>query len=95
MGTTHLSGLNIKFSALTEGAAGNFTVTGITTDDSILGVVGWGVVLGEAAPNTIAITKFDLTSEFTITATDTINNGGGTTLADKLMLCIWWDKDAS
>jgi len=93
MGTTHFSGLNLKASALTEGAAGDFTVTGISTEDKILAVIGWGVVLGEASPNTIAITSVDLTSEFSISATDTINNGGGTTLADKLMVCIWLDKD--
>ena len=95
MGTTHFSGLNLKISPLTEGVAGNFTVTGIATDDTLLAVVGWGVVLSAGTPNTIAITKFDLSSEFTISAANTINNTGGTTLADKFMMAIWLDKDAS
>ncbi len=93
MGTTHFSGINLKVTAIPEGAAGNHTVTGITTDDTILAVIGHKIALGEGTPNTITITAVNLTSEFTITAADTVNNTGGTSLADSLVLVIWYDKD--
>ncbi len=95
MGTSHFSGLNIKVSAIAEGAAGAHTVTGITTDDVILAVVGHKITLSEGSPNTIAVSALNLTSEFTITATNTIDNTGGSSLADSLVLVIWLDKDAS
>lgn len=94
MGTSHFSGLNIKVTAIPEGAAGNHTVTGITTNDVLLAVIGHKLALGEAAPNTITVTAVNLTSEFTITAADTINNGGGTSLADTMAFAIWLDVDA-
>ncbi len=95
MGTSHFSGLNIKMTALAEGAAGNFTVTGIKTEDTLLAVVGCKLALSEGTPNTVAITAANLTSEFTITADNTINNSGGTSLADTAAFCLWLDKDAS
>lgn len=95
MGTTHFSGLNIKVTAIAEGAAGNHTVTGITTDDVLLAVVGHKLALAEGTPNTITVTALNLTSEFTITAANTINNTGGTSLADGFVLVVWLDKDAS
>lgn len=72
----------LKIAVIPEGAAGNHTVTGIKTTDRILAV--WQVILalGEAAPPTITTTAADLTGEFTITALNTINNGGGTALTD-------------
>ena len=95
MGTTHLSGLNLKITAIPEGAAGNHTVTGITTDDSIIAVIGHKITLSEGTPNTQAVAAVNLTSEFTITAAETINNGGGTSLADTIAFVIWLDVDAS
>jgi hypothetical protein len=94
MGTTHFSGLNLKFTAIPEGAAGNHTVTGISTDDSIVAVLGWKPTLSEGTPNTIAVAAVNLTSEFTITAANTINNTGGTALTDTWALVVWLDADA-
>ncbi len=94
MAITHFSGLNIKFSVIAEAAAGNHTVTGITTSDTLLAVVGFTTVLTEGTPNTIAYTARDLTSEFSITANDTINNAGGTSLVDGWALVVWLDADA-
>lgn len=58
------------------GAAGNHTVTGILTTDILLAVID-------------LTTEADLTSEFTITATDTINNGGGTDTTGDNLLVLW------
>ena len=95
MGTTHLSGINLKFTAVNEGVAGNHTVAGITTDDILIAVIAWKLTLSEATPNTIAFAGQNVTTEFTITSANTINNGGGTNLADCAVLCVWLDVDAS
>lgn len=59
------------------GAAGDITVTGIGTDDVLVAVIN----LADAA---------DLTSEFTITAADTINNTGGTATTDDDLLVFYY-----
>lgn len=63
------------------GAAGAHTVTGIKTRDtlvSVLRAVGGGVDVTDVT---------DLTSEFSITAANTIDNTGGTaTTGDKLIV---------
>jgi len=65
------------------GAAGDHTVTGIATDDHIVAV--WRLNRDAAVVATIEIT--DITSEFTITGADTINNAAGTdTTGDSLMI---------
>ena len=65
------------------GVPGPLTVTGISVGDVLLAVtqyVGAGVAVTDVA---------DLTSEFTVTAADTIDNTGGTdTTGDKLQ--VWW-----
>jgi len=62
-------------------AAGNITVTGIKTRDrlvSVLRAVGGGTDVTDVT---------DLSSEFAITAADTINNTGGTaTTGSKLIV---------
>jgi len=55
--------------------AGNVTVTGVKTTDKVLLVEALTLTAG--APSAVT----DLTSEFTITAANTINNTGGTTTA--------------
>jgi hypothetical protein len=73
----------LRSTILTGGVAGTHTITGIRTTDKIVTVtryVGAGVAVTDIA---------DLTSEFTITANDTISNAGGTnTTGDKLQ--VWW-----
>ncbi len=95
MAITHFTGINLVSAVIAEGAAGNHTVTGIATADTLLAVVGFTVVLSEAAPNTIAFTAQDLTSEFSISAANTINNTGGTSLADGWALVLYLDRDAA
>jgi hypothetical protein len=95
MGTTHFSGLNIKLTAIPEGNAGNHTVTGIATDDVLLAVVAIKLTLSEGTPNTVAVSALNLTSGFSITGANTINNTGGTALTDAGGLVLWLDTDAS
>lgn len=63
------------------GAAGNLTVTGITTRHKLAAVIKI-VDAGQATT--------DLTAEFTITAADTINNTGGTTTASSHVVVIYY-----
>jgi len=87
---THFGGINLKTFPVAGAAAGNLTVTGITTDDRLVSVVGF--ILVEGAPNTLTI--LDLTSEFTITAANTINNTGGTASTAGMLFVTYLDKDA-
>ena len=57
------------------GAAGALTATGVKASDKLLLVQA--LTLSAGAPNAVA----DLTSEFSITADNTINNTGGTSTA--------------
>lgn len=71
------------------GAAGNLTVTGIKTTDTLVGVLRLDVEAdtGTSATGNKIQAISDLTSEFTITATNTINNAAGTnTTGDRLMV---------
>lgn len=63
------------------GAAGNLTVTGITTRHKIAAVVATADA-GQASQ--------DLTAEFTITAADTINNTGGTSTAANHVVVVYY-----
>jgi hypothetical protein len=69
------------------GAAGDHTLTGISLDDKIIAITHLQTNAGafDAAA--------DLTSEFSITAANTINNGGGTATADDLLVVQWYDAD--
>lgn len=72
----------IRWFVATGGAAGDITVTGIRVGDKLSLVLN----LTDSA---------DLTSEFNITASDTINNGGGTaTTGDALLVCYFDNPNA-
>jgi hypothetical protein len=62
-------------------AAGNVTATGVNATDELLLVQS---VAFDADGDITAVA--DLTSEFSITAANTINNGGGTSTADEMVL---------
>lgn len=62
---------SLRVALATAGAAGNHTVTGIKTTDTL-------VYVGLVVASTSSVDETDVTSEFTITAADTINNNGGT-----------------
>lgn len=72
-----------KHALIAGGAAGNFTVTGIKTTDTlnlVLHIIGTGVAVTDIT---------DLTSQFTITATNTINNTSGTASTSNKLLVFW------
>ena len=74
-----------KTAVVSGGAAGDITVTGIKTGDELSAVVYY-VGAGTAVTDVV-----DLTSEFTISAADTIDNTGGTaTTGGKLE--VRWTK---
>ena len=62
----------IREAVVAGGSAGNFTVTGIKTRDTLVSV------LYEIGAGTAVTDVSDLTSEFTIAAANTINNTSGT-----------------
>jgi len=72
----------IRWFVATGGGAGDITVTGINLGDKLSLVLN----LTDSA---------DLTSEFSITAADTINNDGGTaTTGDALLVCYFDNPNA-
>src|SRR6266550_2539368 len=72
----------LKFALISGGSAGNLTVAGIKTTDSLR------LVLKFTGAGTAVTDLADLTSEFTITATNTINNTGGTASTGKVLV-VW------
>lgn len=75
----------LKQTLVTGGAAGNFTVTGIATADQLVSVIyyiGAGVAVTDLS---------NLTTEFTISAANTINNTGGTDSTGGKLLVTWVD----
>ena len=84
MAITNFSDVNLKVVAVSGGSAGDITVSGITTADALVAVIDVDV-----DTSTGGLT--DLTSEFSITADDTINNGGGT--ATNNLIVVYFDKD--
>ena len=77
-------GGTLKAVPITGGVAGDHTVTGIAVGDRIVAVLQFTTAAA------IATLDADLSSEFTVTAADTINNAAGTdTSADRLL--IFWE----
>lgn len=81
MNVIESAGRRTKYFVADGAAAGNVTVTGIATTDTLLFV---GVFTTKASIATFA----DLTAEFTITATNTINNTAGTSTANNQLIVI-------
>lgn len=76
-----VTGAGTKTATIDGGAAGNHTVTGILTTDRLVSVLRADVSAGNV------VNLIDITSEFTISAADTINNTGGTdTTGDRLVV---------
>lgn len=86
----HLSrGSPTKQRFVKGGAAGNLTVTGVAVGDSLLWVTG----VCKYSANLIISTQLDFTTEFSITATNVINNTGGTATTGWI-LGVGWDDSA-
>lgn len=86
MNLLEVSSPRVKQSLVTGGAAGNLTLTGITTSDTLLSVLSYTTAASIAS-------VADLTAEFTITANDTINNTGGTATTNNQVVVLWEDAD--
>jgi hypothetical protein len=68
-------------------AAGNVTITGINLGDKLHSVLAHQVG-GAVGIDSVA----DLTSEFAITAANTINNTGGTSSANGFLVVTYFDN---
>lgn len=77
-----------KMTVIDGGSAGDHTVTGIATGDTLVSVLE--LALTEGTPNTRTWVASDLTSEFSISA-DTINNTGGTDTTGAILLVAYED----
>jgi hypothetical protein len=75
----------IKSTIIAGGAAGDHTVTGIETGDSLVAVL---FIDATDASETYS----DLTGEFSISAADTINNAGGTDTTGGGVVVIYEDR---
>jgi|GEM_PF-6886331 len=76
----------LKATVVAGAAAGNVTVTGIAADDTLIAVLH--LDMGGNA-------ETDLTSEFSITAANTINNTGGTATTNDTLLVLYFDKSGA
>jgi len=73
----------VRAAVIAGGTAGDLTLTGVKTTDTlalVLRLIGAGTAITDVS---------DLTSEFTITAANTINNTGGTSSAGDKLLVFW------
>jgi len=75
----------VKATIIAGGVAGDHTVTGIALGDALVAVLH--VDFTDASE-----TGDDITSEFTITAADTINNAGGTNTTGGFLVVIYEDR---
>lgn len=78
----------ITTAVIVGGAAGALTVSGVTTKDELISVIhctAGGAVDGDFA---------DLSSEFAITAANTISNAGGTNTTGNKLIVIYRDRSA-
>jgi hypothetical protein len=81
-----LSAGQLKTAVVAGAAAGNITVTGIATLDELVSVVH--ATAGGASDGDFT----DITSQFTITAANTINNTGGTATTGNKLIVIYRDR---
>lgn len=89
MATTHFQGgVNQITTPVVGGTAGTLTLTGITTDDKLVKVYAVAYDSGGDASSVA-----DLTSEFSISAANTITNAGGTATTDRMLFVTWVDQD--
>lgn len=81
-----LAGGFLACKTIAGGAAGAHTVTGIATGDEIVAVLRFN---RDATASNIDLST--LTSEFTITGTDSISNAGGTATTGDTLVVLWLD----
>lgn len=90
MGITRFPhGLNVKLGCVAGGTAGSHTLTGIAVADVLRSV--WSArFLTTGLINSVD----DLTSEFSISAANTLSNSGGTNTTGRLLMVVYTDADA-
>lgn len=74
---------SVRAAVVSGAAAGNVTVAGIAASDTLVLVmrfIGAGVAVTDVA---------GITSEFSVTAANTINNTGGTNTTGDKLLVVW------
>lgn len=81
----------IKQAVIAGGSAGALTVTGIAATDRLVGVVRLDVAVdtGTSASGNKVQSASALTSEFTVSAANTIDNTAGTDTTGDLLLVTW------
>lgn len=84
-GQANLPGGFLQTDLVAGGAAGNLTLTGVAVGDEL-------VFVGRFSTAAAIATLTDLTAEFSITATNTINNTGGTATTGDTLMVIWVDR---
>lgn len=92
-------GLNLRVAVVNGAAAGNITVSGISTDDVLERVFAAAFTINavtpaDNSPIDLTASAGDLTSQFSITAANTINNTGGTATTNNILFVLYWDADA-
>lgn len=85
VGQSNLPAGFVKVTLVAGGAAGNLTLTGIAVGDELSFV-------GRFSTAASIATLTDLTAEFSITATNTINNTGGTVTTGDTLMVVWIDR---
>lgn len=73
-----------RFAVIAGGAAGDLTVTGIGSGDQLLAVIRLN---RDATAANIDLSN--VTSEFSVTAANTINNTGGTNTTGDALMVVW------
>ena len=81
----------VRTTVISGGAAGNHAVTGIAVGDALRAVLKLDFTLTEGTPNTRTWAATDLTSEFSITGANTINNAGGTNTTGAVLVVVYED----
>jgi len=81
----------VRTTVIDGGPAGNHTVNGIEVGDALRAVLKLDFTLTEGTPNTRTWAATDLTSEFSITAGDTISNTGGTDNSGAVLVVVYED----
>ena len=76
----------VQQSVIAGGLAGAHTVAGIASGDALVSV--WYQVQDSVTPN---YSVSDLTSEFIVSGTDTVDNTGGTDTSGGVLLVTWLD----
>jgi len=81
---------SIKFALIAGGAAGDHTITGIEVGDELISIE-YLISVTILAVSVIASDN-NLTSQFTISADNTINNTGGTNTSAGILRVMWIDR---